>query len=291
LVAVFTTTSADGTEVRAIDEGQDDRVLLLIGPGLDDGSQNRRLAKVLAKDFRVLRIIRRTYRVDLFTDPKMGLPRPTFAQEVQDIEAVAKALGKRVLIYGHSSGAVVALEALAAIPECLFGGVVFEPASVIDKNEPLAGRDGEVLTEARAFLTAGKPGKAIARFLAGPVRVKPGMAKVLGTVIAAVPSTRKLIPSQLNDCECIDELGVRLDTYATIQLPVVMLGGEINPERKTTANPNKNPAHIGERLNAVSKVLPHCEQVIMQGESHLAHRQAPKKVAAVITNLANKVMS
>jgi pimeloyl-ACP methyl ester carboxylesterase len=286
---MLTTTSADGTNVQAIDEGQG-RPVVMVGPGFDyQGQQNKKLAKVLAKDCRVLRILRRTYRVDLKTDVKMAKPRVTAAQEVADIEAVVKAIGGGpVVLYGHSSGAVIALEALVASPAFYAGAVIFEPAAVIDKDKPLG--DANFYKECNALLAAGKPAKAISKFLAGPIRMNPFPAKMAGLSMAIVKRYRALIPCQINDGEVMDAVGEHLDAYAQIQVPVVMLGGDINPDRLTTSNPNKNPAHIGERLNAVTKVLPNAEQVIMPGQSHSAHRRAPKEVARVIKSLADKVL-
>lgn len=285
---MLTTKSIDGTEVRAIDEGQGP-VVLLVGPGMDDGAANKKLAAKLAKHFRVLRLIRRQYRVDLKTDVKMGLPRATVAQEVEDVLAVVASVGGPVLLYGHSSGAVVALEALVASPSSFAGAVVFEPAAVIDGDKPLSGSRGEVLAEARTALAAGKHGKALAAFLRGPIRLNPIPARLAGAMTAVIPRYRNLIPCQINDMEAMDEVGERLDAYATIEVPVVMLGGEIT-DRETVSSPTKNPAHIGERLNAITKVLPNAEQVIMKGRNHSANRQAPDEVVAVIKTLADKVL-
>jgi len=166
---VFTTTSADGTTVRAYDEGHGPAILLL-GPGLDDGTRCRRIAKILAKRFRVVRLHRRQYRLDLKADPKLGSPC-TIAEEVEDVLAVVRAIGGPVVLYGHSDGGVVALEALAASPSSFAGGVIFEPAAVI--GPPLSGEGGEVLTQARAALAAGRPGKAMAIFSRGASGLPP----------------------------------------------------------------------------------------------------------------------
>jgi pimeloyl-ACP methyl ester carboxylesterase len=288
---MLTTTSADGTNVQAIDEGQG-RPIILVGPGFDyQATQNARLAKELVKDFRVLRLLRRQYRVDLKTDGKRGRPRATAAREVADIEAVVNAIGGGpVLLYGPSSGAVIALEALVASPYLYAGAVVFEPAAVIDADAPSGGKNREILDECWRLIESGKNAKAVSKVLTGPIRMNPLPARLAGLSMAAVKRYRALIPCQINDCELMDEVGVRLDAYATIQIPVIMLGGEINPDRPTTSNPNKNPAHIGERLNAVTKVLPNAEEVIMHGQSHSAHRRAPKEVAQVIRRLCERVM-
>lgn len=284
---MLTTTSADGTPVGAYDEGHG-QVILIVHPGMDDGTGNKQLAAILAKRFRVLRLHRRQYRLDLKTDPKLGLPCNTVAQEVEDIVALVRAVGERVLIYGHSSGAVVALEAVATSPSSFVGAVIFEPAAVI--GAPLSGENLETLKEARAALADGKPGKTLTVFLRGPIRMAPWLAWLAGRVTAVIPRYRRLIPCQISDLEAMDRLGVRLDTYAKIELPVVMLGGEIT-HNPTMTNPRKNPAHIGERLLAVKQAIPSAELVIMPGRGHNANLRAPQEVAGVIEALADNVWS
>ena len=68
---MLTVTSADGTHVRAYDEGHGPTIVLL-GPGLDDGTRTKKIAAVLAKRFRVIRLHRRQYRLDLKADPRLG---------------------------------------------------------------------------------------------------------------------------------------------------------------------------------------------------------------------------
>jgi pimeloyl-ACP methyl ester carboxylesterase len=60
----------------------------------------------------------------------------TIPDEVAEVREVARTLDRPVLI-GHSSGAVVALEALAADPDLYSAAVLYEPPIVLD--EPLSG--------------------------------------------------------------------------------------------------------------------------------------------------------
>lgn len=273
---MFITTSADGTTVRAYDEGHGPAIVLL-GPGLDDGTRDKKLANILAKRFRVVRLHRRQYRLDLKADPKLGSPC-TVADEVQDVLAVVRAIGEPVVLYGHSDGGVVALEALAASPSSFLGGVIFEPAAVI--GPPLSGDGGQVLTQARAALAAGRPGKAMAIFSRGASGLPPWQASLVGLIVAVLPKYRRLVPCQLDSLEALDQLGVRLDTYAQIEVPTVLLGG----------GSKRNPAHIRKRLDAIQRVMPHAERVVMPKRDHGADLKAPKEVARVIEKLADKVL-
>lgn len=272
---MLTVTSADGTDVRAYDEGHGP-VIVLLGPGLDDGTRCKKIAAILAQRFRVIRPHRRQYRLDLKADPRLGGSPCSVAQEVDDVLALVRAVGEPVVLYGHSDGAVVALEALVAAPHSFAGAVIFEPAAVI--GPPLAGEGGEVLTRARAALAAGRYGKAMTIFVRGSTELPAWQAWLAGRLTALIPKYRRLVPCQLDSLQALDQLGVRLDAYAEIKVPTVLLGGD------------RGPAHIPARLDAVERVIPHAERVVMHGRDHGADLKAPKQVAHVIEALADKVL-
>jgi pimeloyl-ACP methyl ester carboxylesterase len=266
-------TSADGTDVHAYDEGHGPATIVIAGPGLDDGTRTRRLAAILARRFRVLRVHRRQYRLDLKTTN--GAPC-SVAQEVDDVLALAHHAGGPVVIYGHSSGGVVALEALAASPASFAGGVIFEPAVVIDI--PWGGADGEVLTRARAAIAAGRPGTALAIFTADATGYPAWAARAVGALTALIPRYRRLAPCQIDDLEAMDRLGNRLGAYARVTVPTVLLGGGRSPARNTAA------------LDALHRVMPNSERVVMRDRDHGADLKHPEQVAQVIETLADKVL-
>jgi pimeloyl-ACP methyl ester carboxylesterase len=268
------TTSADGTSVRAYDEGRGPTIVML-GPGLDDGTRCRKIAAILAERFRGIRLHRRQYRLDLKPDPRRGGSPCTVGQEVEDVLAVVKAVGAPVVLYGHSDGGVVALEALAASPSSFAGAVIFEPAAVI--GPPMAGEEGKVLTQARAALATGRPGKAMAIFSRAASGMPPWQASLVGMLTALIPKYRRLVPAQLDSLEALDQLGVRLDTYARISVPTVLLGGD------------RNPPPITQRLDAIERVMPGAERVVMHNRDHGADLKHPKEIARVIQTLADKV--
>lgn len=266
---MLTTTSADGTEVRAIDEGQGP-VILVVHPGLDDGRSWDGVAARLAGRFRVLRLHRRRYRLDLSGDPPCSI-----AQEATDVVAVAEEVGEPVLLVGHSSGAVVALEALVAVPAAFAGAVLYEPPVV---TGPPLGGDTNMVQRAEAAIAAGRPGRAIAIFHRDLALVSPLAARLVGMVVAVDRRMGALAPRQIDDVAAINRLGVRLDAYARIELPVVLLGGD------------RSPAHLGERLDALARALPRAEPVVLHGQGHNANRGAPDQVARVVETLADKVL-
>jgi pimeloyl-ACP methyl ester carboxylesterase len=96
---------------------------------------------------------------------------------------------------------------------------------------------------------------------------------------ALIPKYRRLVPGQLDSLQAIDELGVRLGTYAQIRVPVVLLGGD------------RSPAHLGERLDALERVIPNTQRVVMHNRDHGADLKHPEQVASVIEDLAGMVLA
>ena len=148
-------TTDDPAGVVYADEGRGPVVLVVHG-GLSDESAWAKVAAELTPSFRVVRIRRRLYRTELPADPATD-----FAREVDDLLALAAEIGEPVVIVGHSSGAIVALETLARDSGPFRGWVVYEPPLVLDK--PIGGATG--VADARAALDRGRPGTALRIFI------------------------------------------------------------------------------------------------------------------------------
>lgn len=285
---MLTATAPDGTSVRAIDEGQGP-VILILHPGLETGQRYAKIAGILARRFRVVRLHRRQYRLDLKADPRRGSPC-TIAQEVEHALALVRSLEAAgagpIVLYGHSSGATLALETLVAAPSSFVGGLVYEPASVIGApgEERLCGDrvvDGEgvELRRCRAALAAGRPGLALAIFTTVAAGWPMWQARPAGAVAALVPGIRRLIPCQIDDLDALEHLGVRLDAYAGIHVPVAMMNG------------GRSPAMLKEIVDAMMAVLPSAERVVLEGAGHDGHVNAPELLAKTIEAHADRVLS
>jgi pimeloyl-ACP methyl ester carboxylesterase len=247
----------DGTIAEAVDEGFGTPILVLHG-GMGDPAAWMPVTDLLNQRFHTVRLHRRQYRLDLDGPPV------TMAQEVEHVSAIAAKLDKPLLV-GHSSGAVLALEALVAEPDTFSGAVLYEPPLRIGA---LLG--GAAQEKAREAMDAGKPGRAFTIFLRDIVRMSPWMAYLAGFMIGRDPDMAARVPRQLDDNDAIDALGVRLDEYAKIDVPVLLLGGD------------KSPRHLGERLDALEQTLPNARRLLMHGQGHLAQQDAPDRVARAI---------
>lgn len=105
--AFETVRSADGTQI-AFERGGDGHPLVLIGGAFSNRAVARGLAHVLAPHFTVVTYDRRG-RGDSGDFDHYAVER-----EVEDLTAVIESVGGRAGVFGHSSGAILALEAARA---------------------------------------------------------------------------------------------------------------------------------------------------------------------------------
>ena len=102
--AFSTIASAGGTKI-AFERRGSGPALILIGGGLNDRAMASPLADLLAGDFSVYTYDRRGRGDSTDTAPY------AVNREVEDLAALIGAIGVPVAIFGHSSGAILALEA------------------------------------------------------------------------------------------------------------------------------------------------------------------------------------
>jgi pimeloyl-ACP methyl ester carboxylesterase len=262
----MTITSRDGTDVVVTTDGAGPTILVLHG-GMSDESPWAKVATELAPQFQVLRIRRRLYRPELPADPATD-----YRLEVSDVAAVVATLTRPPLLVGHSSGAVVALEALVAMPDAFAGAVLYEPPI---PDVALGGPDS--LVRARAALDAGHTGRAVRIFLDETVRIGRPVSLLVGLMTRFVPELRTFGARQIDDWDAIVRLGPRLEEYAKIQTPTLLLTGD------------RSPAHLGERVRMLAAAMPQASVEVLAGQGHGANDRAPKLVADHIAAFARHV--
>nr|MDT0666129.1 alpha/beta fold hydrolase [Micromonospora sp. DSM 115978] len=100
--------SADGTSIGYDQLSDEGPALVLVGGGLDDGTENRPLGEQLADSFAVVNY-RRRGRGDSDDGQSYAVER-----EVDDLAAVIDAAGGRAHLFGASTGGALVFEAAAA---------------------------------------------------------------------------------------------------------------------------------------------------------------------------------
>jgi pimeloyl-ACP methyl ester carboxylesterase len=270
-VADERTYEVDGLQgpVPVVEQGGG-RVILIVHGGTGDLTAWAGVADRLASGFRVLRYTRPTYRLQ-------PAPRGAAAAEIEvaDALAVARTAGGPVLIVGHSSGAVVALEAALADPGSIAAQALYEPP--LDVTHSSGG--AAALRRARAALDAGKPMAAMRIHLHELV----GMPRRVVLPITLLPGIRKLFGSfadaQIADNEMLDALPVGMERYAALHQPTLLITGE------------KSPQHLRARTADLAGVLPQMvDQVTLAGQGHGANLGAPDALASAIAAFADQVL-
>lgn len=259
---------SNGRTVPLVAQGSGPKILIVHG-GSGDLTAWAAVANRLAANFTVTRFSRYLYRGD---PPTTGVG--AMSEEAADLLAVADSIGGPLIVVGHSSGAIVTLEAALSAPPGVAGLVLYEPPLAV--TEPLG---GPALVRARAALDAGKPVAAMRIHLRDLVR----LPRPLVALVCLLPPTRswlrRFAAGQIADDEAIESLGTGIDRYRSVSIPVLLLGGERSPE------------HLRERLAALGQVLPGVEStVLLPGQGHGANARAPEQVVAVIRDFAARIL-
>lgn len=208
-------TSADGTSIFFEQRGTGAPVIL-VGGAFNDRTTVAALAGVLAPDFTTITYDRRG-RGDSGDTAPYAVER-----EIEDLAALIAQVGGTASVFGHSSGAVLALEAAAA-GIGIDRVVAYEPPYATDEH-PRA----DVVDEVRAQLAAGDRDGAVATFLkvAGtPEEMIEGMkqAPVWGWFTA-------LAHTLPYDLTIVGRNARPRDSLARIAVPTLVIGGGASDE-------------------------------------------------------------
>ena len=245
------------------------RPVLVVHGGMSDESPWLRVAETMVERNRVVLIRRCLYRLDLPVQVTTAM-----SDQVSEVLGVAAGFGEPCVIVGHSSGAIVALEALAADPRPFAGAVLYEPPTPLD-HLPLG--TPTTVPRARAALAHGHVGRALQIFLQEGVEVSAWMSTV-APAMALVPEVRRYVARQIDDLDSIVELGVRSGIYERIDRPVWFLTGE------------RSPNHLRQRAQRLSAVLPHADLVILPGTGHGANRSNPRQLGDLICDFTEPLL-
>jgi pimeloyl-ACP methyl ester carboxylesterase len=244
-----TVTSKDGTEIafETVGEGP---ALVIVGGALSDRNGATTQAGFLAPTFNVITYDRRG-RGDSGDTPPYAVER-----EVEDLQALVEDAGGTAYVLGHSSGAVLALEAALAT-QGIAKLVLYEPPFIVDDSRPPLPDDhvrhlDELVADGRRdeaveyFMTVGVgvPAEAITSMKDSPFWPSlEAMAhtisydvRILGDNMAGKP-----LPS---------------DRWSTVTNPALVIDGGASPPSLRNA------------VQALAEVLPNARRLTLEGQTH-----------------------
>ena len=256
-------TSADGTRL-AVDRCGDGPPLVVVGGILCDRQRTRPLAEALGRYCSVINLDRRGRGDSWDTAPY------SVAREIEDLAAAIELAGGRAALYGHSSGAGLALNAAAS-------GL---PISRLVLHEPPYGADDEQSTLGARELAQGvvdalnaqRPADAISGFMTAagvPPDVLEGML--------SDPAILAMAPTMRYDIEVMGELrrGGTLpeDLVRAIKVPTLVIAGGASPD------------FFRDTASRIANLLSGATYVVLEGQDHGA---PPEVVAPVVASFLNQ---
>jgi pimeloyl-ACP methyl ester carboxylesterase len=252
------TTSHDGTSIAYDLLGAGDP-LIVIGGALQGRVTYRPTAHALARDFAVVNYDRRGRGDSGDTAPH------SVEREVEDLAALVEDVGGRASVYGHSSGAVLALHAAArGLPFDRL--VLHEPpfGSGSDEERQAEQEEAEHLA---ALLTEGRRADAVRFYF-----TSMGMPADVVDDLAGEPSMQASAPTILYDYALFGEHGrgglTPAEQAGHVSVPALVLAGGASPQFMLDA------------ATRIADALPHGLLRVLDGEEHVV---APEVLAPVVT--------
>jgi pimeloyl-ACP methyl ester carboxylesterase len=184
-------------------------------------------------------------------------------REFEDVAAVVNALDAPVLLFGHSYGAICALEA-AMRTDKLSGLVLYEPP--VMEGESLTSPD--LLERLETLLAAGDREGVIRTFFAEVPRASPSEIETLASS-PAWPSRIAAAHTLPRELRSVDAYRLP-DQVGKLSIPVLLLLGGDSPPVFVRANA------------ALETILPNSRTVVMPGQKHVAMDTAPDLLVGAV---------
>ena len=237
-------TSRDGTAIALDQLGLGPPVILVSGASTAR-SIHSQLAELLAADFTVFNYDRRG-RGDSDDTPPYAIQR-----EIEDLDAVITKAGGTAMVFGNSSGAVLALHAAAAgLPITKLA--LWEPPFMLDPDAPR--RQQEYVAELTSLLDAGRRGDAMALFMK-----TVGLPEEMITGMRQAPmwsGMEAIAPTLRYDAIIMGASTVPTDLVASVTAPTLVLDG------------SETGAWAADSAQALTAALPNPQRRTLTGQDH-----------------------
>ena len=231
----------------------------MVGGALQGRVTYRPTAQELAGDFAVVNYDRRGRGDSGDTAPH------SVEREVEDLAALVAVVGGRASVYGHSSGAVLALHAAArGLP--IDRLVLHEPpfGSSSDEEQRAEQQEAEHLA---ALLAQNRRADAVRFYFASM-----GMPAEVADDLAADPSMQASAPTILYDYEILGERGrdglTPAEQASHISVPALVLAGGASPD------------FMRDAAARIADALPHGRLRVLDGEEHVVAPEVLRPVLA-----------
>jgi pimeloyl-ACP methyl ester carboxylesterase len=244
------TTSSDGTTI-AYDRTGRGPAIVVVGGALSDRGAAAELAAQLAPRFTVIAYDRRG-RGDS-GDVAAYAPE----REIEDIGALIAAVDGTAVVFGHSSGGVLALEAARSFPDAIPKLALYEPVFIVDDSR--APLPGDYLERLDGLVAAGRRGDAVEYFMTNGVgEPAESVASFRGEPFW--PALEALAHTLPYDARVVEE-GMTGDPaplrrWAGITMPALVMHG------------SESPPWLQHAARAIAAILPAARLRTLEGQDH-----------------------
>jgi pimeloyl-ACP methyl ester carboxylesterase len=255
---VESVTSADGTAIAYERRGSGPALIIV------DGAMSTRGGKAALRALLASRLTVVGYDRRGRGDSGDKLPY-SMDREIEDIQALIEVVGGTAALYGHSSGAALALDAALQLGDRVTKIAMYEPPYNDDPTARRAWRRYiEQLTEA---LAAGRHGDAVALFMSyvgTPAEEIDGMRQQ-----ESWPAMAALGPSLAYDHTVIlgAENAIPAQRAARLSVPALVIYG-------TASFP-----FMAQTARTLQQAIPHAELMVLEGQDH---NVSPSALAPVL---------
>lgn len=178
-------------------------------------------------------------------------------REIEDLEAMIDAAGGSAFVFGHSSGAVLALRAAGQLGDKIKKLALYEPPFILDDSRPPIPAD--YVQHLRQLIAVGQPEAALAYFMTVAVGIPAEY--IDGMKEAPFWASSVAVAHTISyDGEIMGETmygnPAALDPFAAITTPTLVMVGSNSPPYQQTA------------VETLAKVLPHAQYRSMAGQDH-----------------------
>jgi pimeloyl-ACP methyl ester carboxylesterase len=236
--------SKDGTTIAYDKRGKGPALILVLG-ALNKRGSGKKLSKLLENHFTVVSYDRRG-RGDSTDTPPYSIDK-----EIEDIKALVEELGGRAYLYGHSSGAILALLAAKSLGDKIISLALYE---LPHNSDPAARGASKAYTkELKQLLKEDKRGEAVALFV-----------KSVGVTDKQIDAMKRLpmwkgltamAPTLAYDTIDLMQRYPDIDTRDIDTRTLVMHGGA-------------SPAFMGDTAKELSQKMPKAKLMALEGQTH-----------------------
>jgi pimeloyl-ACP methyl ester carboxylesterase len=247
--------SKDGTPIAFDQSGQGPAIILVAGATATRLAEAS-LAAALAPHFTVFAYDRRG-RGDSGDTVPYAVER-----EVEDIEALINEAGGSAFVFGHSSGAVLALEAARLLPTKITKLAVYEPPFIIDDSRPPAPED--YAAQLIELVSSGRRGEAVEYFMTEVGSSTEMVAQMrqspMWPGLEAVAHTLAYDITIMGNTQRGDPLPLR--KWASVTVPTLVMDGTVFFGREGS--------HVFLRHGAqeLANILPDAQHRTLEGQDH-----------------------